>query len=228
MRTDLCRSVLIYVGTRPGIPLGTPPQAGYNREWSGVPSIRRTTVNTLRATLILVAALAGCGGAEQAGKEKPMFETDVIQTSAGDLAITSVGHGTLQFAFGGKIIHVDPVSREADYTQMPKADLILVTHDHGDHLDPEAIAAVRKDGTPVVVAPCCAAKFAGGTVMKNGDTKTIAGLTLEAVPAYNLVHERSPGNPFHPKGAGNGYIIAFGDKRVYVAGDTENTPEMRP
>jgi L-ascorbate metabolism protein UlaG (beta-lactamase superfamily) len=68
---------------------------------------------------------------------------------------------------------------------------------------------------------------AGGTVMKNGDVLTAAGLTVEAVPAYNLVHKRPSGDPFHPRGDGNGYIITFGETRVYVAGDTENTPEMK-
>ena len=63
--------------------------------------------------------------------------------------------------------------------------------------------------------------------MANGDVKTVAAMTIEAVPAYNLVHKRGSGEPFHPKGQGNGYVITFGDKRVYVAGDTENTPEMK-
>ena len=72
-----------------------------------------------------------------------------------------------------------------------------------------------------------AGQIPGGLVMKNGEMKTVAGLTIEAVPAYNLVHKRDSGEPFHPKGRGNGYVITFGDKRVYVAGDTENTPEMK-
>ena len=67
----------------------------------------------------------------------------------------------------------------------------------------------------------------GGIVMKNGDMKSVGGLKIEAVPAYNLVHMRKQGVPFHPKGDGNGYVITFGDKREYVGGDTENTPEMK-
>ena len=156
-----------------------------------------------------------------------MFEEDVIQTSGGDLTITCVGHGTLMFAFAGKVIHVDPVSREADYSQMPAGDIILVTHEHGDHLDAQAIEKVRKEDTVVVLTEKCAASVKGGVVMRNGDTRTVKGLEVEAVPAYNIVHMRSPGTPYHPEGVGNGYIIAFGDKRVYVAGDTENTPEMK-
>jgi len=155
------------------------------------------------------------------------YEEDTIETSVGALKMTFVGHGTLMFTFGGKIIHVDPVSREADYTQMPKADLILITHEHGDHLDPEAIAAVRQEDTAIVLTEKCAAAVADGTVMRNGDVREVMGLKIEAVPAYNILHMRSSGQPYHPRGDGNGYIITFGDTRVYVAGDTENTPEVK-
>lgn len=155
------------------------------------------------------------------------FETDIIKTSAGDLKITFIGHGTLMFTFGGKVIHVDPVTREADYTKLPKADMVLITHEHRDHLDGKALEIIRTEKTAVVLTETCAKEVKGGIVMKNGDVKTVEGLKIEAVPAYNIVHMRSPGLPYHPKGVGNGYIITFGDKRVYVAGDTENTPEMK-
>ena len=155
------------------------------------------------------------------------FETDVIKTSAGDLRITFVGHGTLMFNFGGKVIHVDPFSALADYNLLPKADLILLTHEHKDHLDLKALNTVRKEKTVVVLTETCAKQVQGGIVMMNGDVKTVEGLKIEAMPAYNIVHKRDTGQPFHPKGVGNGYIISFGDKRVYVAGDTENVPEMK-
>ena len=155
------------------------------------------------------------------------FETDVLPTSAGDLKITFIGHGTLLFTFGGKTIHVDPVSKEADYPKLPKADLILLTHHHGDHLDRKALDILRVEKTELILTEICAQQVKGGVVMKNGDLKVIGGLKIEAVPAYNLVHMRSEGKPFHPKGEGNGYVITFGDKRVFVAGDTENTPEMK-
>lgn len=156
-----------------------------------------------------------------------MFEEDTIKTAGGELKITLVGHGTLMFTFGGKIIHVDPVSREADYSKMPKGDIILVTHEHSDHLDPQAIAAVRKAGTQVLLPEKCASAVTGATVMKNGDTREVQGLKIETVPAYNIVNKRPSGQPFHPPGEGNGYVITFGDKRVYVAGDTENIPDMK-
>ena len=155
------------------------------------------------------------------------FETDVIKTSAGDLKITFVGHGTLMFNFGGKVIHVDPFSALADYNLLPQADLILLTHEHRDHLDLKALNTVRTEKTVVVLTETCAKQVQGGIVMMNGDVKTVEGLKIEAVPAYNIVHKRDTGQPFHPKGVGNGYIITFGDKRGYVAGDTENVPEMK-
>lgn len=157
------------------------------------------------------------------------FEEDIIQTSQGDLKITFIGHGTVMLTFEGKIIHVDPVGRYADYSQLPKADLILITHDHGDHLDAKAIKIISSEKTDLVLTEKCVekVKIEDGIIMKNGDIKTVQNLKIEAIPAYNIKHMRSPGNPYHPKGVGNGYIITFGDKRVYVAGDTENTPEMK-
>ncbi|MDD5233642.1 MAG: MBL fold metallo-hydrolase [Syntrophales bacterium] len=155
------------------------------------------------------------------------FERDTIKTSRGDLDITLIGHGTLMLAAEGKVIHVDPVMQEADYSKMPKADLILVTHEHSDHLDLKAINLIKTDKTEIVANGTAARQLKGAIVMKNGETKTVQGFKIEAVPAYNLKHMRSPGVPFHPKGVGNGYIVTFGDKRVYFAGDTENTPEMK-
>jgi L-ascorbate metabolism protein UlaG (beta-lactamase superfamily) len=155
------------------------------------------------------------------------FETDIVKTSAGDLKITFIGHGTLMFNFEGKVIHVDPYSALADYNSLPKADLILVTHEHRDHLDLKALNAVRTEKTVVVLTATCAKQVKRGIVMMNGDVKTIEGFKIEAVPAYNIVHKRDTGQPFHPKGVGNGYVITFGNKRVYVAGDTENVPEMK-
>ncbi len=154
------------------------------------------------------------------------YETDTLPTAEGDLQITLIGHGTLMFRFGAAVVHVDPVSRYADYARMPKADLILVTHEHGDHLDEAAVGKITKPDTELVLTDVCAKRLRRGTVMGNGDVKTVKGLKVEAVPAYNIAHKRRGGQPFHPKGIGNGYVITFGDKRVYVAGDTENVPEM--
>ena len=168
--------------------------------------------------LFVIILFAGCTFQTHA---QP-FESDVFKTSMGDLTITFIGHGTLMFTFENKVIHVDPVRREADYTQLPKADLVLVTHEHGDHLDTKALEILKKETTQIICTEVCAEEIEGGTVMKNGDNVEIMDLEVEAVPAYNIVNER-----YHPKGRGNGYVMTFGDKRVYVAGDTENTPEMK-
>lgn len=162
-----------------------------------------------------------------AAPAEPKFARDRIKTPSGDIEITFIGHGTLMLEFGGKTIHIDPWTQQADYTKLPKADVILVTHDHRDHLDTQAIEAVRTEHTELVLAQTCTKNVTGGLVMKNGDVKTVAGMKIEAVPAYNLVNKRENGQPFHPKGSGNGYVLTLGGKRVYVAGDTENTPEMK-
>jgi L-ascorbate metabolism protein UlaG (beta-lactamase superfamily) len=155
------------------------------------------------------------------------FRKDTIKTSAGNLEITFIGHGSLMMSFGGKTVYVDPWSRLADYATLPKADLILITHEHGDHMDPKALDQVRNAKTIILLTQKCADQVKGGTVMKNGDVRTELGIGVEAVPAYNLEHKRPDGRPFHPKGEGNGYVLTFAGTRVYVAGDTENTPEMK-
>ena len=159
--------------------------------------------------------------------DQQKLEIDIIKTSAGNLEITFIGHGTLMFKFGGKVIHVDPWSDLADYTKLPRANLILLTHEHRDHLNLKTVEILRTEKTEVVGTKACAQQVAGVTVMNNGDVKTIEGLEIKAVPAYNIIHKRDTGQPFHPQSEGNGYLIAFGDKNVYVAGDTENIPEMK-
>lgn len=158
--------------------------------------------------------------------EEP-FERDVIKTATGDLELFFIGHGTLMMKFAGKTLHVDPYGKLADFSKLPKADLILITHEHPDHLDTAAIELIREKETICIATEKAAEKISGATVMKNGDVRTERGIRIEAVPAYNLVHKRENGQPYHPKGQGNGYVLTLGDKRVYVAGDTENVPEMK-
>ena len=172
----------------------------------------------LGAALLFMVAAAGAAD----------LEKDLVPTSRGNLEMTFITHGTLMFVWNGVVIHVDPVSRGGtDYTKMPKADLILVTHEHGDHLDPAAVELLKKQGTEILYTVKCAEKMPGGTVLANGQSQTVKGILVEAVPAYNIVHMRSAGAPYHPQGEGNGYVLTFGDKRVYVAGDTENIPEIK-
>ncbi len=157
------------------------------------------------------------------------FDSDIVKTSDGDLTMTFIGHGTLMFQFNNMLIHIDPTMREADYSTMPDADLVLITHQHGDHLDPTALKHIMKKGTQVVMTETCSENlegFSSAIIMKNGESKTINGIFIEAIPAYNIVHKRSNGKPFHPKGEGNAYLLSFGDKKVLIGGDTENIPEI--
>ncbi|MEM5786216.1 MAG: MBL fold metallo-hydrolase [Syntrophobacteraceae bacterium] len=156
-----------------------------------------------------------------------LFETDEIDTSAGPLKVTFIGHASLMLVFGAKVIHVDPESRQADYSELPKADIILVTHEHRDHCDLEAIEAVSTGSTRLITNQGCLTQVKDRTVLRNGEKMSVEGIGIVAVPAYNLVHMRPEGVPYHARGAGNGYVLSFGEKRVYIAGDTENIPEMK-
>lgn len=156
------------------------------------------------------------------------YEEDIYETSAGTLKITFIGHASLMFTFKDKVIHIDPAPYSgSDFKGFPKADLILITHNHFDHFDESIIDKLSKENTKIVYIEICAQQLPGGIIMKNGDKNEVCGFTIEAVPAYNIIHKRGDGNPFHPKGEGNGYIITIGDKRIYIAGDTENIPEMK-
>ncbi len=158
------------------------------------------------------------------------LQTDQFETTQGKLAIQFVKHGSIFFEFDGKVIHVDPVARMGNYESYPKADLILITHHHGDHLDMNAIEMIKKENTKIVLTQKChemSENLSDIIVMQNGDILNISQLEIEAVPAYNIEHKRDNGDPYHVKGEGNGYVIAFGNKKVYVAGDTENIPEMK-
>jgi L-ascorbate metabolism protein UlaG (beta-lactamase superfamily) len=153
--------------------------------------------------------------------------SDNIGTAAGNVEIHFIGHGSLMFKLNDKILYVDPVKSSGSYDNLPGADIILVTHEHSDHLDIDLIKLLRKTGTKIFCNSAASAKVSGSVAMKAGDRQTLGTIGIEAVPAYNIVNERAPGQPFHPRGSGVGYIIEFGGKRIYVAGDTENTPEMK-
>ena len=134
-------------------------------------------------------------------------------------------HGSLMLTYDNHSIQVDPVSEYADYTTFPKADIILITHEHGDHLDPKAIQAVEKSDTEIIANENSQKKLGKGKVLKNGDTDTsISYMKIEAVPAYNTTPGR---DKYHPRHRDNGYILTFDGLRVYIAGDTEDIPEMK-
>ena len=154
------------------------------------------------------------------------LEVDRIPTSQGELAITFIGHASLMFEYRGRIIHLDPWSPMGDYAALPDADLVLLTHEHIDHLDPAAIEAVSTPETVLVYTESCSGLYDSGNIMRNGDTMHLFGITIEAVPAYNIHRKRTDGSLFHPKGVSNGYIITFGNLRVYCAAETEIIPEL--
>jgi len=158
-------------------------------------------------------------------QEPPSY--DKVITSAGTVEMHFIGHGSLMFKINGYIIYIDPVRSSGNYDFFPKADIILVTHEHGDHLDINLIDTLRKQGTLVLCNGNSAKKIPWAMIMKEGDRQEFNSIVFEAVPAYNIVNERAPGQPFHPKGAGVGYVLTIGGKRFYIAGDTENTPEMK-
>ena len=154
------------------------------------------------------------------------FASDRFLTPAGkELIVTFVRHGSLAMSYASKQIQIDPVSEYADYSAFPKADLILVCHAHGDHLDLKAIEALKKEGTTVIANPAAAeqVKQPKAQEMRNGDTMTWQGIKIAAVPAYNTTEGR---DKYHPKGRDNGYVLDFDGFRVYVAGDTEDIPEL--
>jgi L-ascorbate metabolism protein UlaG (beta-lactamase superfamily) len=160
-------------------------------------------------------------------KSQNLPASDMIMTNAGNVEIFFIGHGSLMFKMDNMNVYIDPVRTSGNYDNMPGADLILVTHEHYDHLDKDLIKKLRNDGTVIYCNAAAASEVPGAGTMKAGDSKIVGDIKIEAVPAYNIVHERAPGQPFHPKGVGIGFILNWGGKRFYVAGDTENIPEMK-
>ncbi len=156
-----------------------------------------------------------------------LFERDIIETKKGSIEITFIGHGTLMMKWKDRIIHIDPYSALADYSKLPKADMILLTHHHGDHLDRNAIDKIKTEKTKFYLTELCHNALKYGKIIKNGDTFMYEDIRIEAIPAYNIKHKRDNGEPYHKKGEGNGYIMTFGDIRILIAGDTENIPEIK-
>lgn len=154
------------------------------------------------------------------------FQSDKFPLPSGkELSITFIKHGTLMMEYDGHTLHIDPVGMYADYSKLPKADLILITHQHGDHLDKEAIATLSTPDTRLIVTPTVNKELGKGEIYENGQVKRpFPWLMIETVPAYNTTPERQN---FHPKGRDNGYILNIEDQRIYIAGDTEDIPEMK-
>ena len=185
-------------------------------------------------SLLSLLGLVSCGNGlkgfnEAVAQRAARYEVETFQTRSGKpLAITLIKHGSLEIYYDGLSIQVDPVSglgKPTDYAaEFPKADFILVTHEHGDHYDPTALDALQGENTQFITNARCAEMRGTGDVMANGDTREIRkDIQLDAVPAYNYSEGRTM---FHPQGRDNGFILTIDGFRIYIAGDTEDIPEM--
>ena len=149
-----------------------------------------------------------------------------FSTSAGPVKFTPLHHASTLIEAGGKTIYLDP-AKPVNFSGLPKADLILITDIHPDHMDGDAIKDVSKAGTEIFSSSAVAQTVTTAKAIANGESKTWQGWTIEAIPAYNLKRGPEPGKLFHDKGRGNGYVLTYGGKRFYFSGDTEGVPEMR-
>lgn len=156
-------------------------------------------------------------------------ETDSFKTRSGkDVVITPIKHASMRISCGGREIEVDPVTAlppKTDYSKMPKADYILITHEHDDHCDLQAVKALSKENTRVIANPNTVKLLGvGEEIRKGGKMKLADDITVEAVAAYNTSRDKLK---FHPKGRDNGYILTLDGLRIYIAGDTEPIEEMK-
>jgi L-ascorbate metabolism protein UlaG (beta-lactamase superfamily) len=173
----------------------------------------------------LLALLAGAGAVRAADA----LTGDRIPTLQGDLVLHPINHATLALQWNGLTLCVDPVGGAGRFADLPRPDLILLTDVHGDHLDAATLKALVGEKTRLVAPPAAAGQLPAEwrsriTELANGQTNTVLGVAIEAIPAYNLSADRQK---FHARGRGNGYVLTLGGKRVYLSGDTEDIPEMR-
>ena len=173
------------------------------------------------SVLLAAAVISTCGA------KSPFPVEEFTAPTGGKVEVFGIHHGSIALSYKGFNIQVDPVAKMGqstiDYSSFPKADLILVTHEHGDHLDPDAIAALSKPETRVILNPSSQAKLGHGEAVSNGDTLKVGSVGIVVVPAYNITEDHLQ---FHPKGRDNGYILDFDGLRIYVSGDTEDIDEM--
>lgn len=164
------------------------------------------------------AILSACASTPQYSCPVESFKAP----KGGEVQIAMVNHGSIALSYKGYEIQVDPVGDF--YSEFPKADLIVISHEHGDHLSPDVIKLLSDEDTRVICNAASASKIDGAEIMANGDEAELPkGISVQAVPAYNITEGHTN---FHPEGNGNGYLFNFGGLNVYVAGDTEEIPEL--
>jgi L-ascorbate metabolism protein UlaG (beta-lactamase superfamily) len=170
-----------------------------------------------------VVLVSGATGAER------LTGGETIPATGGQIVVHPINHATLALGWNSLTIYVDPVGEAARFATMPKPGVILITHEHGDHLSLDTLRAVSVEATRLVAPPAVVGRLPAGLreraiTLAAGHATNVSGVRVEAVPAYNLTPERTK---FHPKGRGVGYVVTVGGKRVYISGDTEDIPEMR-
>jgi L-ascorbate metabolism protein UlaG (beta-lactamase superfamily) len=151
--------------------------------------------------------------------------TDTIQSSKGPIEIVAIQHASMAIKAGGKVLYIDPA--QGSYEGMPQADYILITDIHGDHLMPAVIQKLKKSGTEIIAPKAVVEQLPEAKALSNGEKSSLGPFQIEAVAMYNMVRGPSEGKFFHDKGRGNGYVITYGGKRLYISGDTEAIPEMK-
>jgi L-ascorbate metabolism protein UlaG (beta-lactamase superfamily) len=176
---------------------------------------------------ILTCLLAILGLSTACGQQT--FEVDEFKTKSGKtVKFHALVHASIRIEYNGKEIEIDPVrklgNKTIDYAAMPKADFVFVTHEHGDHFDKEAIKILSREGTQLIMNKRCAGMYGPCGVLANGQSAQFGDISVDAVPAYNISEGRTQ---FHPKGRDNGYILTIDGLRIYIAGDTEDIPEMK-
>jgi L-ascorbate metabolism protein UlaG (beta-lactamase superfamily) len=176
---------------------------------------------------ILTCLLAILGLSTACGQQT--FEVDEFKTKSGKtVKFHALVHASIRIEYDGKEIEIDPVrklgNKTIDYAAMPKADFVFVTHEHGDHFDKEAIKILSREGTQLIMNKRCADMYGPCGVLANGQSAQFGDISVDAVPAYNISEGRTQ---FHPKGRDNGYILTIDGLRIYIAGDTEDIPEMK-
>lgn len=190
-------------------------------EFSGMKIRAAAIVGASSALSAFALAAFPAPAAEMAG--------DAIPAQNGNIIVHPINHATLALQWNGVTIYVDPVGEKERFKGLPSPDLILLTDIHGDHLSKQTLEALAKTETKLVAPSAVGDQLPADllertTILNNGKKTELRGISIEAIPAYNTTPERLK---FHAKGRGNGYVVTLGGKRVYISGDTEDTPEMR-